>query len=241
MSRDNLGKALTDILDEEIEEYCKVEIGSAYHFSCHYNDRKKQILSSTVMLPNAVEQDRYYFDARRRYGHSSRGRRIAMLVAVLIMVLTMTAAAIAIVKPHIYYVIKETLTSWDITYDRGTGKSGDVKQKEVFKRIVPVTPEGYTIVNREEDPNSFSIDYEDNDGHRIYYTQFLPGGLMSSIDTERHKIHVEKIKECEVIMAISDKDVLTTFANSDYVFEIGGNCDKEVINVMIEDILSEPQ
>lgn len=240
MNRNDFRKALTDILDEEIVAYSKAESRSTYTFSRNYEDRKKRILSSVALSLNAAELDKCHFEIHRRHGQTSRRRKISMLVAILIMVLAMTAVVIAVAKPHIYYVIKETLTSWDITYDREAGTSDEAEQNEVLKQIVPITPEGYTIVSKEEDPNSFSIDYEDDDGHHIYYSQCLPDGLMTSMDAERHKIRVEIINGSEVIIATSDKDMLATFANDDYVFEIGGSCDKKIIMEMIENIISEP-
>lgn len=232
MNRDNFKKALADILDEEIAEYSKAEIESAHIFSHHYKARKKQIIS---------EQGEYHFVAHHRHGYSPRGRRIAILVAVLIMVMAMTAVAVAVIKPHIYYVIKETLTSYDITFDRVAEDDPDARRGANFCYMKPKTPNGYHVTEQQKYNDYYSIDYADNNGHMIFYSQYLPEDTKTFFDSERHKIHVELIEGNEVIIGVSEKDVLSICNNGNYVFDIGGNCDEMIVKEMMRSVLCKPQ
>ena len=167
----------------------------------------------------------------------SRRRRIGILVAVLIMVLAMTAVAIAIIKPHIYYVIKESIISWDFNFEQEKSEPGRKNNDFHFTYIKPKTPDGYSIVKEEKESVGYSVEYKDDDGHSIYYTQQLPDALTVSIDSEKHKITKKEIGGNEVIIGVSDEDVLSICNDGNYVYDIDGTCDVDTITEMIESLL----
>ena len=101
----------------------------------------------------------------------------------------------------------------------------------------PKTPNGYSIVSEDKESDRYSVEYKDDDGHSIYYSQYLPDDVTTSIDSERHKITKEKIGEYEVVIGVSDKDVLSNCNDGNYVYDIDGTCDADTIKKMMESIL----
>ena len=232
MNKDKLEYALADVLDEEIIAYG--EMGSQYHhvFSRRYKKRKQKILQ------DATYGDRKFaYTNSYRTGHMSHRRRIAILAAVLIMILAITAVAIAIIKPHIYYVIKEKVISWDISFEQEKDETGSKIDAVQFAYMKPKTPNGYSIVSEDKESDRYSVEYKDDDGHSIYYSQYLPDDVTTSIDSERHKITKEKIGEYEVVIGVSDRDVLSICNDGNYVYDIDGTCDADTIKKMMESIL----
>ena len=232
MSKTNLEYALTDVLDEEIIAYG--EMGSQDHhvFSRRYKKRKQKILQEATYGGREFAYTNSY-----RTGHMSHRRRSAILAAVLIMILAITAVAIAIIKPHIYYVIKEKVISWDISFEQEKDETGSKIDAVQFAYMKPKTPNGYSIVSEDKESDRYSVEYKDDDGHSIYYSQYLPDDVTTSIDSERHKITKEKIGEYEVMIGVSDKDVLSICNDGNYVYDIDGTCDSDTIKKMMESIL----
>ena len=232
MNKDKLEYALTDVLDEEIIAYG--EMGSQDHhvFSRRYKKRKQKILQEATYGDRKFAYTNPY-----RAGHMSRRRRIAILAAVLIMILAMSAVVIAIIKPHIYYVIKEKVISWDISFEQEKDETSSKNDAVQFAYMKPKTPNGYSIVSENKESDRYSVEYKDDDGHSIYYSQYLPDDVTTSIDSERHKITKEKIGEYEVVIGVSDKDVLSICNDGNYVYDIDGTCDADTIKKMMESIL----
>ncbi len=59
-----------------------------------------------------------------------------------------------------------------------------------------------------------------------------------SLDSEKHNIYTETIKNTEVIISEGENDIGAVFDNETYVFEIHGTCEKEdilsIVNKMLE-------
>lgn len=232
MSKNDLKYALAAAMDEEIMAYGEMESHDHHVFSRRYKKRKQKILQKAD-----YSEGKFAYTNPCRAWNMSRRRRIVMLAAVLIMVLAMTAVAIAIIKPHIYYVIKEKMISWDISFEQEKDETGSKNEAVQFAYIKPETPEGYSIVSENKESDRYSVEYKDDDGHSIYYSQYLPDGVTTSIDSERHKITKEKIGEQEVMIGISDKDVLSTCNDGNYVYDIDGTCGVDTIKEMMESLL----
>ena len=233
MNENVLECALIAAMDEEIVMYSEMESQNHHVFSHRYKKRKQKILQEV-----AYGDRKYNSTNNCRAGNMSRRRRIVMLAAVLLMVLAMTAVAIAIIKPQIYYVIKEKVISWDISFEQKNDETSSKNYAAKFACIKPATPEGYSIVSEHKESDRYSVEYKGDGGQSIYYSQYLPEDVTTSIDSERHTITKEKIGECEVMIGVSDKSVLSICNDGKYVYDIDGTCDVDTIKEMMQSILN---
>ncbi len=225
----NLQKALYNIEIETTEAYEKeLSTQTKHKFSRRYLKQRREIIG---MYENeAAEGD---------YKHSFEGglkrpiRMRTILLAALIMLFA-TASVIAIAKPQIYYVIKEKIRSWDITFSEEDGKPID----DTFEVIKPDIPEGFEITMEEQAEFSYFLTYENEEGKFIDYGQTPADGLSVSIDSERSTNETVNIDGEEAIVSRENDITMLIFNDGKYVYSINSNEDETIIINIMKDILT---
>lgn len=174
--------------------------------------------------------------ARHRYVTVMHGRRrLALVVAAIIAIMiAATVTTIAIVRPQIFYHIKEHVDSWEYTF---TQKDPE-KLASGFEYKEPEIPEGYKIIEENRDAEYFSYDvyYEDKKGHFIHYDQkdIESGYSMNMTNTSRQKDIVISGNKATLF---SEDDTYTILWNDGYyVYTLYGDCDKKTLVQMAESI-----
>ena len=220
----NLQKALLDIREERIIEYDQLLSQHPKHtFSRRYCARKKRIIKD-YSHNNSVTV--------RGNNHNSTCRLSfrTILVAILIMILA-TASVIAIVKPKIYYDIKEMIDRWRITFSV-EGES----EEDRFEPIMPVIPSGFELVSEEVDEYSYSLQLRNQEGKVITYDQSKPDGVSIIIDKENHSTHKEYYKDHEIVISKSKAAVTVLCEDNKYIYLIAGDVDESLLIHMIESL-----
>lgn len=223
----NLQKALLMAMETELNQYEKLAESEPEHtFSPRYLKRRKEIIRMAdrqkVMLRNGV----YRYDTARRISFRT------ILVAALIMIFA-TVSVIAIAKPHIYYVIKERIDSWRITFDVDSSEN-DV---DSFSAVRPEIPDGFIIEEEEELDFEYYLYLQNDSGKVIHYNQYLPDGLSINIDSERSDNTIEIIDGNEIVVSREGEAIQYIFNDGKYIYHIRGNTDEELLRGMMEGIL----
>lgn len=223
----NLQKALLMAMETELNQYEKLAESEPDHtFSHSYLRRKKEIIrmanKQTVMLRNGV----YRYSTARRVSFKT------ILVAALIMILA-TVSVIAIANPHIFYVIKERIDSWRITFDVDTTENA----VDTFSAVRPEIPDGFIIEEEEELDFEYYLYLQNDSGEVIQYNQYLPDGLSINIDSERSDNTVEIIDGNEIVVSREGEAIQYIFNDGRYIYHILGTADEELLRGMMESIL----
>lgn len=226
MEDSKLTQALILNLDQEINEYERNQKSEPAHlFSSHYQRKKKQILrlAEKGILGNAPALQ------SRRF----RFRRTAVLIAAIVAVLAAATAAAAIVKPEVFYIIKEKITNWTITFDNSS------TEKPAFAYIKPPVPEGYQIIDETKGPDFYYLTFRNESGQEISYDQNDPDSVSISIDSEQTTPKKESIEGVEVIISEHDGIAQIMYTDNRYVYVIDGNCEKDVLYNIVKEMIKQ--
>lgn len=220
----NLQKALLDVQEERTNEYDKMLSQHPEHsFSWRYNVRRKKIIKASTRK-NAIMDNIHTHIPTYRFSFRT------VLVAVLIMILA-TASVIAIVKPKIYYDIKEMIDRWRITFSV-EGES----EENSFEPIKPVIPEGFEIVSEENGDFTYSLKLRNQEGKEIIYDQSTPDGMSIILDSENHTTRKGYYKNHEIVISKSDEVVTILCEDSKYIYLIAGDVDESIMIRMMESL-----
>ena len=187
--------------------------------------RRKDIIDIASGITGAPDGKQY----KRVYRVSFR----TILVAALIMLLA-TASVIAITKPHIYYVIKEKIDRWSITFTQ----ENDADQSDLVP-VWPQIPKGFSVTENEVTESHFYLVMEDDDNHIIIFEQLAPDGASINIDSERNENTNEVINETEVIISREGNAIMMIFNDGNYVYHIRGNASEKILREIADDILNK--
>ena len=224
----NLQKALMIIEEDRASKYDDLyDSPEPHEFSQGYLKRRRNILSmyEDCQVGTATPAPTY------RRARKIRLRTI--LVAALIMLLA-TASVIAITKPHVYYVIKEKIDHWAITFiqEDNIGESALIP-------VWPQIPEGFSVIEKEATESHFYLAMEDDDNHIIIFEQLPPDGASINIDSERNENTIESINETDVVISREGDAIMMLFNDGNYAYHIRGNVSEQMLREMAEDILNK--
>ena len=225
-NKNNLQKALLLVEKEEAQKYNDIfESPEPHTFSKKYLRRRKDIIdiaSGRTIEPEGKQYKRVYRISFR-----------TILVAALVMIMA-TITVIAVTKPHIYYVIKEKIDNWRITFideDTSDNENGG------FVAVKPQLPEGFKIVLEEELEDNYFLSIENAEGDIINYDQRLPEGTTISIDSEHSENKTETINGSEVVIS-KEGDTITYICNDGkYIYHIHGNADEKLLKEMMMSVI----
>lgn len=226
MQNNRLKQALIATLDYEIEKYeQQMKQDSAHHFSRRYEKNKNSILHWSKQN-KAQRID--FLSYKRMHMHKA-----AALIAAIVMILAAASTVVAVVKPEIFYKIKEGFVDWTINFEKN-----DFPESE-FEYINPPVPEGYCIVDEVKEDGFYSLIYRNNREKEIGYEQVTADGTTISIDSEKAHPYRDTIGNTEVIVSEHGDIAQIIFNNGHYVFHLDGNCGKDVIYKIAEKMILE--
>ena len=212
--------------DESIDRYeAELAAEGEHEFSESYLKRRKEIIESSL--------DKGFTPVRAKQ-HNTRPRRLhfrTILVAALIMLLA-TVSVIAIAKPHIYYVIKEKIDSWRITFSQE-----DSSDEESLVPVIPMVPDGFLIIEEELTEAHYYLVMENKDEHLIIFEQLLPNTASINIDSERNENTVEMINGSEVICSREGGTTMLLINDGRYIYQISGTTSEKLLREITESIL----
>lgn len=224
---DMLREALQKSFEKEISEYrVKSEKDRKQFFSDEFEKGMNMLISDyktnclceepgKYLPSNMVEINRYR--TVKIFGH--RMRRAIVIAIAALLILAMTATAIAIMKPAIFYEIIERLNFWEINPVQEEVSNDMVK----LIPVMPDVPEKYKVVNEDIDEVGYTLEFEDDDGHTISYYQFLPDGAKVYLDKGK-EAHREVINGREAIVTDYGDYYSIIIDNGISVMEISGTC-----------------
>jgi hypothetical protein len=224
MENNNLKLALIMGVEEEISEYYDASYGLEHRFSKRYERQKKRIIQHADEMAN----DRGV--VRRAHARPTFRRAVA-IAAVIVLMLASASTVLAIVKPEIFYNIKEKIIDWTITFDSTN------TEDTAFEYIVPPVPDGYEIVAEDKGPASYLLTFRNKDGQEIGYEQYTPEGTAIGLDNEQAHPRKEMIGDQEIVIWEKDQYVAIIFTDDRYVYDIDGNCGLETVHDVVEKML----
>ena len=217
-----LKHALIMGVESEISEYYSyASSGQEHRFSNRYYRQKKRIIQHA----EEMSRDRRVISRARP---KATFRRAVAIAAVIVLMLATASTVVAVVKPEIFYSIKEKIISWDITFEKN-----DAEKSAGFEYIKPPVPDGYQLVEEEKGDGFYWLTYENEEGLTIDYEQYPPEGTNISIDSEQATPEKEMIGYQEIILWEKDKAAQIVFTDDNYVYCIGGNCGMDVIHDVV--------
>lgn len=223
----NLQKALLIIEEDRACKYDDLYKSPEMHeFSQGYLKRRGEIIS--MYEGRRVDAATHVLTYRR----ARKIRLRTILVAALIMLLA-TASVIAITKPHIYYVIKEKIDSWKITFIEEDAEVVDNN----FDAVMPLIPNGFTVVQEEEFENSYFVLLENDAGEVITYDQRLPEGASISVDSEYSENATEIINGNEVVISKDEQAIAFICNDGKYIYQIYGDVDEGLLRQMMMSVI----
>ncbi len=169
--------------------------------------------------------------------HARPRLRRALLVAALIAVMLIgTITAYALTHPEIISSIKKTITEWTFHFQQ---TDPETAAEEEFIPLKPETPEGFKITYEEAVPSlSYDIQYEDNDGHLIVYSQYETESLELKISGEGDEYTEIDINGHNGQAYHQMNDWTIVWDNGYYVFKITGNCELGALVKMAESVVA---
>ena len=225
----NLQKALLIIEEDRAGKYDDLyESPEPHEFSQGYLKRRGKIIS----MYEAQQVDTATPAPTYRRARKIRLRTI--LVAALIMLIA-TVSVIAITKPHIYYVIKEKIDSWKITFIEEDNEGGDSN----FEAVKPLIPEGFTVTQEEELENNYFLSLENSSGTIITYEQMQPDGTSIRIDSEHSDNKTETINGFEVVISKTEEAITYVCNDGKYIYLIYGNVDEGLLRHMMMSVIEK--
>lgn len=217
MSDTVIKKAIIDSYDREVDSYEK-ELASVspHEFSVSFERKMKNLLKA----PTAK-----YVRVFRR------PMRLALAVTLsIIMVVSGALVAFAISRPEIRTYIKEMIDS--IRYRFTQDVAEETKE---FEYIKPKAPGAFRITEEEKEANKYMLLYTDDDHRFINYVQYEPNASTIHISDTGAKENI-KIKGNEAEMYVEDDTYYLIWNNGNYVFTLYGDCTKEDLIKMAENI-----
>ena len=160
-------------------------------------------------------------------------RRMLFVAAIVVIVLAMAATVIGIVRPQIFYDIKEKLTHWDIQFMQ--------KSEEAitpgFEYIRPEIPKGYRITEEVKTFEDYDITMEDDAGHVIYYLQMEANSTSLDLFNETEEIRQTEIGGRNAVISHNEDMHTILIEDGKYVYLLEGECDYDTLMELAKKII----
>ncbi len=229
LENNSLKEALLYAADSELDALELMADSAPHSFSEDFISRMDKVIE--------MSGHRYSTFFRRRIRHSS----MVAIVAVLILCMAVTACAI----------IKNIPIS--VTYDENDypglliERSDDTEARDSFEYIIPVTPEGFEVIEKFEEPTYLTIMYENPSDwsfskRTIIYSQYYADGGHAELnvpDSDQAEVREETINGRNAVIRVMDKNNYEIIIeDGKNVFAITGFCDYEIMYDMAVDVTS---
>lgn len=215
--------ALSEAMDEEYRwTRAAQEQAPEHKFSEKFEENMEGVLRSAGR--------RYVCIGRRRI------HRAAVIALIAVMVLAMTAGAVAIQRAVVNW--NERQNDVQGTLDVTFGVDDPNHLTEEFHYRKPETPEGYEIVREEKhSETSYEIEYHSKDGKIVLYSQHGEVENMGlSLDNEDAEFHEVTVNGCKGYSYSKLGNNALTWVEGNTLYDIGGTCDMETVWQMAKSI-----
>lgn len=227
-----LNEAIIEYLDDEIRAYELAAAENTEHsFSKQYLRKKKSIIRVAENRERRTFEEKEYVP-QKSLARAVNFRRVAILVAILIMIMAAAVGVVAAVKAYIKYNVEKQEEAWRVTFEKT-----DADDVFVFECIEPQIPVGFEETDRIEEIDCLLIRYKSADGEIIDYSQKIPDGLAVYFDSAEHMITAESIGDIEIIISVSDYDAGIMFNDGRCIYILSGTVDIEVLKEMAREII----
>jgi len=223
MNENNLRNALLQVIDERIGIYDeKFAFEPEHIFSKRYEKRKNNII-------RVADRTRKYLPVKFSL------HRAGSFIAAIILVLAMTTTVLAIVKPEIFYLIKNKIIEWEIRFEQ---ENADTEKP--LEYIRPTLPKEYELVDEVVWGGGQELTYEDKASDKwIDFSQGEPKGVTIGVDAEHGKFEKEIYNGNEILAWHLDDASMLIFNDGNYVYTVSGNCDPAILYGVIDEIIEK--
>ncbi|MBO4234853.1 MAG: DUF4367 domain-containing protein [Firmicutes bacterium] len=230
--RNRLNEAIIEYLDDEIAAYAlAADETPGYNLSKKYLRKKRTIIRAAEGRETKKLDNKEYIP-QKSLAYIVKIRRVAVLVAVLIMLLAAAVGVVAAVKAYIRYNVDKGKEFWHVTFE----KEG-YDDSFIFEYLEPKVPEGFEETTRIKEERFLLIRYSNSDGSIIEYAQQLPDGLDMYIDNIEHASEIEYINGIEVITTVGSEGNMVVFNDERYLFDLSGTVSEKVLKDMAVEII----
>ncbi len=212
-----------EALDKEVEQ------GPKYAFSKEYDE--KVLNESFKVLDTGIGIRRNAWDKPQFYGRP-RIRRALLIAALIALMIIGSVTVYAISHPEIIYNIKKTFTEW--TFSIQQSDPNEITDEFIF--LEPEIPDGFNIVSEEKLTNWYEVQYENDQGEIIFYTQNIAENLGLTISGEGQEYKDIKINGNKGLAYSQNNSWTIIWDNGYYIFELMGNVDYDMLLNMAESI-----
>lgn len=173
------------------------------------------------------------------YTYVSVGRRrirkslLAVLVALFIIFATGCAAVAGYLIINWHETQNSSQGTLDVTFDV---ENGNLNNTDI-QRIAPKTPKGYYITDKQQDETTNYIEYTNDEGHIIYYSQDSDVTNMSlSIDNENADFKETVINGYKGYSYEKEGVSELIWTDGVYLYILQGTCEMELLEKMSTEI-----
>lgn len=151
-------------------------------------------------------------------------RKAVLVACILALIFAFAMGISAIRKPIIGFIVHyEDLLS-DIEYV--TDEESDLEFE--FECEKPQIPEGFKLVREKQLDGYYSVEYENETGDYIWYTQFVVDGSSLSVDTENANAKEIEVNGYKALETSKYGTNTLTWTNGVYGFTLVGTCDIKI-------------
>ena len=223
-SNNILKEALIQVTDEELDAL-ETEASKELHvFSDDYYNKMETIIE--------LSKHKY----TKAFGHNIR--RSSLVAIVVALILCMTVSVYAIVK-EIPLSFSQQDDSWGVMIESSNGSSS----KKDFKYILPKTPDGFQVEEKNEGSLSLHIAYIGPSNESILYSQVFGGDGKAEMNVPHsgdNEVYEEKINDRSAIIAHLPGNISYIMIEDGInVFLIQGTCDYAILYEMALDVTSK--
>lgn len=212
-SKEIIGNAMEEVLDEEFAEYINtLPIYADHKFSERHNRKMSKLIK---------RQRKPYFKLI-----STAGRRAACIVAAVV-IFSASVLSVEAVRNAVFDFISKIFSDHNVVTVEGGTDSGypETIEKEYY---ISKLPSEFIITNRFKTDNSIDISYQ-NDDKYVMFSQYTKSAFVQYIDNEKTQ-YTEIQDSGTVYMAlINDSDTTYIWDNGSYIFIIQSNLDKDTV------------
>lgn len=185
LSRNELKRAFREAASYEFREIPREDARIPYELSAGFERRMNHLLKKEKKLSWRV---------------FNTGAKRAAVIAVVIAMLATTACAVPSIRETVVSFVKEI---FDIGMDYTYGNSGpEIIETNYYPSYIP---SGFSKVSENLDEGYTRVDFEDEDGNRLYFVQTTEDTTLT-VDTEHTEHRVVHVNGWEVDLHINEAD-----------------------------------
>ena len=160
---------------------------------------------------------------------NTASKRVAVIAAVLVMLLTTACSVEAIREPIVQFLIEVYETFTEYTFE---GEKTDTISKEYQ---ISTVPKGFTQTSYTKDDTGITTTYENEHGDLIRFAQLVTDDTNLSIDVEKGETTIIDVSGREVYLYKMDNLIYSMWIEDTYLLEVvcrGSFTEQDVIDII---------